>query len=148
MATVREQVITNFIAAFETGVGDPFEGFAKERNSDRPTKAFDLLVFQDGPQVASHDSAGITLYTMSATVEGYAEAASAALLGAALSALYGDIVAAATADHTLGGYAVDVREVDMDPSIERDGSKFVGMVSVGFDIDFMTRERDPSTLAP
>lgn len=148
MATVREEVITRFMAAFATTAGAPFEGYTKERNADRPIKNFDTLVFQDGPQVASHEFVGQTLYTLSINVEGYAESTSPATLGTALNVLYGKIVAAATADHTLGGYAVDIREVDMDPTIESDGSKFVGLVSVGFEIDFMTRERDPSTLAP
>lgn len=148
MATVREEVITRFYAAFSTATGQPFDGYTKERNADAPTRNFQTLVFQDGPQVVALSDSGITLYTMSVNVEGYLESTDSAQLGTDLNALYGEIVEAALADHTLGGYAVDIREVDMDPVLEKEGSKIVGSVSVGFEIDFMTREREPSTLAP
>lgn len=148
MATVREEVITRLMAAFVTTTGQPFDGYTKLRNADAPTKKLPVLVFQDGAQTANHDNSGITFYTMAVTVEGSLESTGTEQLGTDLNALYGKIVAAALADHTLGGYSVDIREIDADPTIENEGSKFIGLMSVGFEIDFMTRERDPSTLAP
>lgn len=148
MATIREEVIVQFIAAFTTGVGDPFVGYTKDRNIDAPVQKYPTLVFMDGPQTASHESSGVTLYTMAIVVEGYVKSANRDAIGTDLNALYGKIVVAAVADHTLGGYAIDVREIDMDPQIEDEGSEYVGTLSVGFEIDFQTLENDPSTLAP
>lgn len=146
--SIREEVITRFMAKFATGVGGTFEGYTKERNSDAPTKSFPALIFMDGPQVASHENSGITFYTMSIAVEGYVESTTREAIGTDLNALYALIVIAAASDHTLGGYAVDIREIDMDPQIENEGSKYAGAVSVGFEIDFMTLENNPNTLAP
>lgn len=146
--SIREQIITSLIAAFPDDVGDAFEGYTIERNSDAPAQSYPALVFLDGPQVASHDNSGITFYTMSLAIEGYVTSTTREAIGTDLNALYALIVIAATADHTIGGYAIDIRETDMDPQIENEGSKYAGAVSVGFEIDFMTAEKDPTTLAP
>jgi hypothetical protein len=147
-ATVREQVIAAFVGAFDIDEDAPFEGYARERNLDHPTGNWPVLVFQDGPQVASHDFAGTVLNTMAVTVEGYLVEDTRAELGPAMNELYGQVVLAAAADHTLGGLAIDIREIGMTPEIDDEGSKYLGVVAVDFEIDYQTLENNPYALAP
>lgn len=147
---IREQVLAAFALVFssQTGAGESFNGVTIERNLDHKVTLFPTLNVVDGDQTPDHDNSGITLYTVSPTVEGYVQAASKALLTASVTDLYARVVAAATADYTLGGLAIDVREGALATVSDKEGSNFTAEFTLQFDIDYATKPGDPYTLGP
>lgn len=143
MTTIREQCLAAFATALSA-----MTGVTVERNRSARVTAFPSAIVLDGGQTPGTASTQVTVYTLEVAVEGWAAAATDAALGPAISALYGQIVAAALADPTLGGVAVDVREGGMSaPEIDREeGIGPTAAFEIGFEIDFLTAEGDASAL--
>lgn len=144
--TIREQVF----AAIKTAL-DKVVGVTVFRNRDDELAASEMpaLVLLDGGHDVVDLSSGETNYTARFSVELYATAATDAALGAALTALWGAAVVALRADVTLGGLAVDCREVGLsDPQVLREGqgAPFAAAVLEG-EVDFATAEGDPFNVA-
>jgi len=120
-----------------------------ERNRSRPVpKTSDAFVILfDGPQIILSDETCSTRYELDIDAEGYARAASDALLGPAVNNLYGELVKAGLASHTLGGLTVDVREGGLqDVYIDDEASKPTGAFAMTFSIQYSTAGGDPFTL--
>jgi hypothetical protein len=142
---IRERVLAALAARLVAELPD----VAVERNRDSAVSRYPALVVVDGDQAADHGTAGITQYTAQAVIEGYAQAATPAGLGPVLNDLYGRTLAAAVADPTLGGIAVDVREREMTVVVERgEGGKPTAAFSLAIEIEFFTALGDPFAAAP
>jgi len=143
MATIREQCLAAFVTALGT-----MTGVAVERNRTPLVTRFPSAIVLDGGQSPNTASTQVTFYTLRASVEGWVAASTDGGLGPAISELYGKIVAAALADPTLGGVAIDVREGAMsDPEIDREeGIGPTAAFALDFEIDFLTAEGDASAL--
>lgn len=143
MTTVREQCL----AAFATALG-AVPGITVERNRTARVRKFPSAVVLDGGQTPNTASTQVTFYTLRVSVEAWITASADAGLGPGISEMYGKILAAALADPTLGAVAVDVREGEMsDPDIDREeGIGPTAAFEMGFEIDFLTAERDASAL--
>lgn len=152
--TIRERALEAFKAALENNGG----AFAVKRNGG------DTLATANAPAVDIVDGGqtrhvagggdgeifGQDTYTMRARCFGYVRSADGDALGAAISALYGQLVKAALADPTLGGVADYVREAVEsldDPEMNHDGNRPHANVVVHFEIDYVTKSGDP-TAAP
>lgn len=70
----------------------------------------DQLILVDGTQRVLEDAHAGTLYRLAVRVDGAVTRPTADQLGPAISALYGQTLAALLADRTLGGLAIDVAE--------------------------------------
>lgn len=150
MATsVREQVIAAFYSVVNTALPVALPGALVERNRSRavPKGEDAYIVLFDGPQIILSDDTCSSRYETAIDVEGTARAASDALLGPAINNLWAETVAAALADHTLGGISIDVREGSLqDVYIDDEASKPTGMFAMTFTIEFSTAGGDPFTL--
>ena len=143
---IREQVLAAFHTAIDTALSVDVE---RNRSREIPVDSTSYVVLLDGQQYIASDETGLIFYTMTVTVEGYSRAATDALVGPAVNALYADVVAAAVADHTLGGLSVDVREGDLpDVYIDPEASKPTMAFALDFEIDYFTKETDPYTIGP
>lgn len=143
MTTIRERCLAAFAAALGA-----VPGITIERNRTARVNRFPSIIVIDGGQTPNTASTQATFYTLRVSVEAWITAAFDAGLGPAISATYGRILAAALADPTLGGVAVDVREGEMsDPEIDREeGIGPTAAFAIGFEIDFLTAEGDASAL--
>lgn len=144
---IREQALAAFEAALIAGL----TAIPVERNRSRaiPEDAAKYVLVFDGPQIKVSDETGVDVYRMTVSVEGYIRVKGDALAGPALNELYADVVVAATADLTLGGIAVDVREGNMpDAYIDPDATLATMAFELEFEIDYMTKQDDPYTLGP
>lgn len=144
MTTIREQCL----AAFKSRLNTLAPAVNVYRNRGAEVQRYPAVAMVDGGQDVLTPSAGLAIYTMRVGVVGWVSAANDDAQGPAVSALYGSIVAAVLADHTLGGVAVDVREGDMsDPSVDRSpGVAPTAAFEITFEIDFITAEKNPSAL--
>jgi hypothetical protein len=147
--TVRERVLAAFFARLEgiTGV----YGLKVERNRDTEVTTFPFLVQVDGDhEVDEGFATGIDRYLMTVTVEGYGQAPQQGeTVQGKLDQLYGKVVQALAADHTLSGLAVDVEEQSLDFDIDRvDGHQPGGAFSAAFRVEFWTKQGDPFTVGP
>jgi len=150
MATsVREQILAAFASTVGTALPIAIPGAGVERNRSRPVpKASNaFVILYDGPQFIVSDETCSTRYTLDVEAEGYAKASTDALLGPAINNLYGELVKAALADHTLGGLSVDVRESNLqDVYIDDEAQKPSGAFALTFNITYSTAGGDPFTL--
>ena len=150
MATsVREQILAAFHTAVSTALPIAIPGSTVERNRSRacPKASNAFVILYDGPQFIISDETCATRYNLDVDVEGYARASTDALLGPAVNALYGELVKAALADHTLGGLSVDVQEGNLqDVYIDDEASKPTGAFAMTFTIQYSTAGGDPFTL--
>lgn len=121
----------------------------RNRGKEIAESALPALNLVDGGATVVETGHAFALYTMSATVEGYCKAATAALLGPAINDLHAKTLAAVMADRTLGNIAIDIREGDLGVEIDRtDGASPNGAFSLLLEIDYATIPGDPYTLAP
>ena len=146
---IREQVLAAFHTAVSAALAIALPGTVTERNRSREVPESDdsFVILFDGPQIILSDDTCTTRYELDVDCEGYARAATDAVLGKALSNLHGELVKAALTDHTLGGLSVDVREGDLqDVYIDDEASKPTGAFALTFQIQFSTAGGDPFTL--
>lgn len=95
-------------------------------------------------QATHFDAKAVTVFA-----EGYLAAGNDDDLGPAASALYGQIIAAALADPSLGNIAIDVTEGEMEQELVREEGSDPGIVfALQLTILFATTDSDPYTLAP
>lgn len=143
-APVREQVLAAFFTALQGLAGVTVE---RNRNREVAPEMMPALVMLDGGQ-RRQDETGLARYAMQVDVEGYVLAASDSGLGPALNDLYARTVAAALADSTLGGVAVDVREGELDVLIVREAGRPAAGFNLTFEIEFFAAPSDPFAPAP
>lgn len=143
MTTVREQCLAAFAAALSN-----MPGVTVERNRTARVSRFPSVIVLDGGQTPNTASTQATFYTLRVSVEAWITASADAGLGPGISGMYGEILAAALADTTLGGVAIDVREGEMSgPDIDREeGIGPTAAFEITFEIDFLTAEGDASAL--
>ena len=141
---VREQVLAALLARLQTLPGVTVE---RNRNREVTPEMMPALVLLDGGQRRQEET-GLARYVAEADVEGYVLAATDAALGSTLNDLYARAVAAALADPTLGGLAVDVREGALDVMIVRENGKPAAGFSLTFEIEFFAAPADPFAPAP
>ena len=103
--TIREQVL-EAVEVLVASVPD----VTVERNRDTAITKFPSIIVLDGPQEEPTYLSGLISYVMLFQLEMYASGATGKAAGSALNALYGAVVAALTADQTLGGLVVDMTE--------------------------------------
>lgn len=76
-------------------------------------------------------------------VEGYVQAKSTDSLGEEINALYANTVKIVLGNPTLGGLCNDIREGELEISIDVEGSKPLAAFSLSFEIDYWTKPKDP-----
>jgi len=147
--TIQEQVLSAFYTVINTALPSAITDCIVERNRSRPVPEDkdNFLVLYDGPQTIISDDTCSTRYEVTIDVEGYVRSLTDETLGNALNELWGQLVLAAMADHTLGGLTVDVREGDLfDRYIDDEASKPTGVFTMTFLIEYSTDGGDPFTL--
>lgn len=146
MADVREDALVAFEALLAGVAGSP----TVLRNSVDPITAAQMpaLVMMDGGERPSTARVmGQDEYDMSVDVWLYVTAATAALVGPALSTLRAAVLTAIGADHTLGGAASDVIYLGMETPEPADeaGVPHALAAVMTFEIRFASAEDDPNT---
>jgi hypothetical protein len=95
----------------------------------------------------SNEFGSFRIVTMTVDVEAHVTAADDGALGAALNDLYGKVVNALQADASLGGNAIDCREMGIaqaDPSKDDGADPRMGAV-IQFEVQYQTDARDPTS---
>ena len=143
MPSVRETCL----AALQTTLAgiSSIPSLTVDRNRDHAESEFPALIQVDGGHRTAVDQLGADVRSVDVTVEGYLQAATSAALIAAVDALYVAVRAAIDVDPTLGGKAIDTRELSMDLEIDRDGEKPTAVMLLALQIDFQHADRDVTT---
>ena len=139
--SIRERCL----AAVATALADVATTVA--RNTDRAFSPDELpaAVVFDGPHAAAETFTGVASFSLDVGIELLVSGEAG---GTALNALYADTVAALLADRTLGGVAVDLREVDLGEPEHLTGARAVEIVSATLRVEvlFETAEADRTAL--
>lgn len=141
---IVERVAAAFVQRLEA-----LEGVTVERERDQEVAEYPFLNVYEGGSNPDDESTQIVQHDLTMTVEGFVDAEMPAELGPARNALYARVVAAALADPSLGGVAIDVREGDRSQGrAESEAGRPVGWFVLDFTIRFATRQGDPYSLGP
>ncbi len=140
-------VVERIVADFKTAVAG-VAGLTVERNRDEDVTSFPTAIVFDGDLKSDERNQGRVDHTLDLDVEIWAQAADGAALGTAINDLFAKVVAAAIADRTRGGIAIDTAEQGRTFRIDRgEGGKPLGLAVVAFRIEFATASGDPYTPA-
>lgn len=147
--SIRELIL----AAFFTKISG-VSGVTAYRNRDTgvPEDSLPAVVQRDGGMTRDYDGINELRVSVGIDVECYVDAATDALLGAAMSDLYARVTQAALSDRTLGGLAIDVIEADemmSDPVIDYGSTdKPNAAFTLFFVVSFSVNPGDPYSPAP
>lgn len=146
-ATIREQILTNLLAALQTLA----PGVTVWDHETRQPTPEDMPVVNllGGDHRPGDRATGLTLYQLDVDLDCWVTAADGAALKTAIAAIYGAALAAASADVTLGGVATDLREQECIVSYDtQEGHQPLANVTLSLVVDYGQREGDPYTPAP
>lgn len=146
--TVRETLLAAAAAKLAAITG--ISGLVVKRNWRDPVAAPPMIIMRDGSSRVMMRLTGADQVAIGFDAECYAQGADGQAAAQALNTLYGAVAAAVLGDHTLGGSALDVRELELgDPLLDvTDGALAIASQVVRFEIVAMIKPDDPYTLAP
>jgi hypothetical protein len=147
MTSVREQIVQAVVTALGTITG--YTGLTVERNRPEPVARFPALVVVEGSQSSDDSVFGITDVRLQIDVEGYVVDTTISAASTTATSLLADVVRALLADETLGGLAVDTKELSSDFAADRgEGRRPLVQFTVSVEIRFFHKPGDPFTAAP
>lgn len=146
-ATLREQILSNLLAALQPLAGD----YALWDHETRRPTAGDLpvinLVGLDHRRTGQET--GLTLYELEVDLDCWVGGVNGAALRAALGQAYGAALAAASADVTLGGLAIDLVEQEFVVSYDtEEGHPPLANGTLSLLVTYGQRGADPYTPGP
>ena len=147
--TIREQILAALMVRLGTLVAE-LPSLVVQRNPRHAITKAPTLVIREGAHTAETDQNVFTRYALSLEIQGFVETAEDADLGPAINDLYGRVMAVLLAEPSFGGLALDTREGEFLVAIATMPglSEPAGWVSLGIEIEFLTRAEDPALPAP
>jgi hypothetical protein len=144
--SIREQVMAALKAQLAGLAGVTVE---RNRAEEFPADKLPALNLIDGGHAAGHGVHGLTGYLLTATIEGFAQAATGEAAATALNDLYAKVVDLFDPDATLGGLVLRVDETRLEVELDRGTPEEPqAAFSLDLELEFHTRPGDPYTLGP
>lgn len=146
--SVREQALSGLKTALDGIAG--IDGLTVSRNETAEIESFPTLVQfdADSSQRVTERAAGVTVYAMTVTLEGYVSAVAAGDVGPALSDLYARTWAAAKGAEKTVDAIDEILDGDLDSTlVDEEGIAPHAMFTFDVEIMFATSPNNPFTQA-